>query len=205
MRIGDAIIITDNRGRITFLNRIAELLTGWKSWEAINQPCTKVFQIINESSRETVESPVDKVLRLGTIMGLANHTLLIRKDGSEVPIDDSGSPIKDPSGAVRGVVLIFKDFSEHKAAEKAIDPSQSGFAKRKSGQGPVLATLSHELRTPLTPVLATLTSWESSGCAAAPPSWPMFKCCLACVELEARLIDDLLDLNRIVRQVGIES
>ena len=196
--IGDAIIVTDNQGRITFLNRIAELLTGWKSWEAIKQPCTKVFQIINESSRETVESPVDKVLRLGTIMGLANHTLLIRKDGSEVPIDDSGSPIKEPNGAIRGVVLIFRDFSEHKAAEKQLIQANQALRGANQAKDQFLATLSHELRTPLTPVLATLTSWEASDELPAPflADVQMLR---RNVELEARLIDDLLDLNRIVK------
>jgi PAS domain S-box-containing protein len=80
--IGDAVIVTDVQGQITFFNKVAQELTGWTSPEAQMQPCAKVFNIINESSRETVESPVDKVLRLGTVVGLANHTVLIRKDRS---------------------------------------------------------------------------------------------------------------------------
>ncbi len=203
--IGDAVIVTDNEGRITFLNEVAEKLTGWSSAEAAKAPCTKVFRIINESSRQTVESPVDKVLRLGTIMGLANHTLLIRKDGSEIPIDDSGSPIKEANGTIRGVVLIFRDFSEHKAAENKLIEANKALETANQAKDQFLAALSHELRTPLTPVLATLTTWEASDELPAPflADVQMLR---RNVELEARLIDDLLDLNRIVKgQTGAKS
>ena len=196
--IGDAVIVTDNKGRITFLNEVAERLTGWVSAEAEKEPCTKVFRIINESSRQTVESPVDRVLRMGTIVGLANHTLLIRKDGSEIPIDDSGSPIREPNGATRGVVLIFRDFSEHKAAENKLIEANKALEAANQAKDQFLAALSHELRTPLTPVLATLTAWEASDELPAPflADVQMLR---RNVELEARLIDDLLDLNRIVK------
>ncbi len=196
--IGDAVIVTDNKGRITFLNEVAERLTGWVSAEAEKEPCTEVFRIINESSRQTVESPVDRVLRMGTIVGLANHTLLIRKDGSEIPIDDSGSPIKEPNGATRGVVLIFRDFSEHKAAENKLIEANKALEAANQAKDQFLAALSHELRTPLTPVLATLTAWEASDELPAPflADVQMLR---RNVELEARLIDDLLDLNRIVK------
>ena len=115
--IGDAVIVTDPAGQITFINPVAQALTGWSETEAAGQPCGKVFHIINEESREPVESPVDKVLKLGTIVGLANHTLLIRRDGSELPIDDSGAPIRDAKNQIRGVVLVFRDFTEHKTTE----------------------------------------------------------------------------------------
>jgi PAS domain S-box-containing protein len=196
--IGDAVIVTDIHGRITFLNEVAENLTGWKLKEAQNLPCAKVFNIINESSREIVESPVDKVLRLGTVIGLANHTMLIRKDGSEVPIDDSGAPIKESNGAVRGVVLIFRDFSEHKAAANKLIETNNALAAANQAKDQFLAALSHELRTPLTPVLAILTSWEASD--AVPGHLQAdIQMIRRNIELEARLIDDLLDLNRIVK------
>jgi PAS domain S-box-containing protein len=196
--IGDAVIVTDIEGKITFLNEVAAELTGWPFAEVQNQPCAKVFNIINESTREAVESPVDKVLRLGTIIGLANHTLLIRRDGSEVPIDDSGAPIKETDGTVRGVVLIFRDFSEHKAAEKRLIETNTALETANQAKDQFLAALSHELRTPLTPVLATLTSWEASDELPAPfvADVQMLR---RNIELEARLIDDLLDLNRIVK------
>lgn len=156
--IGDAVIVTDLEGKITFLNAVAEKLTGWSSVDALNRPCATIFNIINESTRELVESPVEKVLRVGTIVGLANHTVLIRKDGSEIPIDDSGAPIKEPDGTVRGVVLIFRDFSEQKAAQTKLLETNDALEAANQAKDQFLAALSHELRTPLTPVLATLTS-----------------------------------------------
>jgi len=196
--IGDAVIVTDVEGRITFLNEVAEKLTGWTPAEALKQPAAKVFNIVNESSRQIVESPIDKVLRLGTIVGLANHTVLIRKDGGEIPIDDSGSPIRQTDGTIRGVVLIFRDFSEHKATENKLIDANRAMEAANQAKDHFLAALSHELRTPLTPVLATLTSWEASD--ELPHSFLAdIQMLRRNVELEARLIDDLLDLNRIVK------
>lgn len=117
--IGDAVISTDAIGRIVFMNAVAEQLTGWSLVDAAGLPLPTVFKIVNESTRLPVESPVDKVLRLGCIVGLANHTILIAKDGAEHPIDDSGSPIRDRSGGLVGVVLVFRDVTERRAAELA--------------------------------------------------------------------------------------
>ena len=105
--IGDAVIATDTEGKITFMNNIAEALTGWSLQEALLKPLHEVFHVINEQTRQEVENPVTKVFESGTVVGLANHSILIRRDGSEVPIDDSGSPIKDQNGQVTGVVLVF--------------------------------------------------------------------------------------------------
>ncbi|HTW87037.1 MAG TPA: CHASE3 domain-containing protein [Candidatus Binataceae bacterium] len=196
--IGDGVIVTDVAGRITFLNEVAEKLTGWTSPQAVQQPCAKVFNIINESSRQVVDSPVDKVLSLGRTIGLANHTLLIRRDGSEIPIDDSGAPIKEPDGTIHGVALIFRDFSEHKAAERKLIEANHALEAANQAKDQFLAALSHELRTPLTPVLATLTSWEASD--ELPGSFLAdIQMLRRNIDLEARLIDDLLDLNRIVK------
>ncbi len=115
--IGDAVIVTDHTGRVTFMNPVAEVLTGWLQAAAVGQNLTTVFTIINETTRATVENPVDKVMRLGTIVGLANHTMLIAKDGTEHPIDDSGAPIRAEKGDVVGVVLVFRDITERKEAE----------------------------------------------------------------------------------------
>jgi len=196
--IGDAVMVADTQGRITFLNEVAETLTGWKSHEAINQPCAAVFKIINEESRETVESPVDRVLLVGTIVGLANHTVLIRKDGSELPIDDSGAPIREPDGTLRGAVLVFRDFSEHKAAERQMIQANEALRSANQAKDQFLAALSHELRAPLTPVLAALTSWQADS-QLPPDLLADIKVARRNVELEARLIDDLLDLTRIAK------
>ncbi len=97
--IGDAVIATDIQGRITFMNPTAERYTGWTLSEAAGRPVTEVFHIINEATCEEVESPAAKVLREGVVVGLANHTLLVNRDGTELPIDDSGAPITDAQGA----------------------------------------------------------------------------------------------------------
>ncbi|HEU5104162.1 MAG TPA: PAS domain S-box protein [Roseiflexaceae bacterium] len=118
--IGDAMIATDVHGRVTMMNAVAEALTGWSSAEAQGQAITSVFRIVNEDGRQPVESPVERALREGAVVGLANHTLLIAKDGSEHPIDDSGAPIRDAEGNVAGVVLVFRDITTRKQAEQTL-------------------------------------------------------------------------------------
>ena len=118
--IGDAVIVTNAEGRITFLNTEAERLTKWKNAEASGQQLPKVFTIINEQSRATVEDPVEKVLRLGVVVGLANHTTLIAKDGTEIPIDDSAAPIRQADGPLFGVVLVFRDVREQRKAQAVL-------------------------------------------------------------------------------------
>ena len=115
--IGDAVIATGAGGQITWLNGVAESLTGWSAQEALGRPLDEVFVIVNADTRIAVESPVAKVLRTGTSVGLANHTILIGRDGREIPIDDSGSPIRAANGEVAGVVLTFRDISERYRAQ----------------------------------------------------------------------------------------
>ncbi len=116
--IGDAVIATDAQGRVTFMNEVAQTLTGWKMSEAVGRELGQVFQIVNEETRNEVESPAEKVLREGRIVGLANHTLLIAKDGTEIPIDDSGAPMRDEEGNINGVVLVFRNITEQREAEE---------------------------------------------------------------------------------------
>lgn len=115
--IGDALITTDLQGRISYLNPIAEQLTGWTTDEAVGRPHLEVFNIVNEYSGEPVESPVHRVLQEGIVVGLANHTELIRKDGTRIPIDDSGAPICEGT-RIHGAVLVFRDVSERKLREE---------------------------------------------------------------------------------------
>ncbi|MEP7290628.1 MAG: PAS domain S-box protein [Chloroflexota bacterium] len=116
--VGDAVIATDSAGDVTFINHVAEILTGWQASEALGKSLGSIFKIVNEYTRETVENPVEKVLREGRIVDLANHTVLISKSGSEIAIEDSGAPIPDEAGNIGGVVLVFRDVSERKRAEQ---------------------------------------------------------------------------------------
>ncbi|HTT65687.1 MAG TPA: PAS domain S-box protein [Bryobacteraceae bacterium] len=118
--IGDAVIATDAEGRVTFANKVALSLTRWTESEIAGKPLDEAFQIVNEFTRAAVESPVARVLRLGAIAGLANHTVLLARDGTEVPIDDSAAPIRGPRGEMMGAVLVFRDVSERRATERRL-------------------------------------------------------------------------------------
>ena len=116
--IGDAVITTDTGGRITYLNKVAEDLTGWLQQDALGQPLESVFQIVNEATGQPVESPATRALREGVVVGLANHTVLVQKDGSKCPIDDSAAPIRDEDGNVSGCVLIFRNVTAQRDVER---------------------------------------------------------------------------------------
>ena len=116
--IGDAVITTDTAGRITYINEVAESLTAWTHDEAMGQPLERVFRIVNEVSRQPVENPATRALREGVVVGLANHTVLIKKDGQECPIDDSAAPIRDEAGHVSGCVLIFRDVTAQRLIQR---------------------------------------------------------------------------------------
>lgn len=124
--IGDAVLTTDSQGRVTFLNDVAERLTGWTPQEAIGQPTERVFQIVNEATGTPVENPVTQVLRQGVTMGLKNYTLLISKTGERHPIDDSAAPIRIEEQLV-GVVLVFRDVRERREAEESLRQSEDRF------------------------------------------------------------------------------
>jgi PAS domain S-box-containing protein len=116
--IGDGVIATDLNGCIKFMNPVAESLTGWPQENALGRPLDEVFQIINENTLQPVESPVSKVLKTGQIIGLANHTLLIRQDGTRIPIKDSGAPILLNGQEKAGVVLVFQDNTQSRESER---------------------------------------------------------------------------------------
>ena len=123
--IGDAVITTDKEGRVDTLNQVAVALTGWPQDEARGRSLEEVFRIFNEETREPVENPVNKVLSEGKIVGLANHTVLIAKDGREHAIDDSAAPIRDVDGRVQGVVLVFRDVSERRRLDQVLHESEA--------------------------------------------------------------------------------
>jgi PAS domain S-box-containing protein len=147
--IGDAVITTDTNGKIQYMNPIAEELTGWNLDEVIGKDLHEIFNIINETTREQVEIPTQKVLREGKIVGLANHTLLITKHGEEIPIADSGAPIKNEAGEIIGVVLVFRDQTQERAARIKLERSEAAlqYAQELSNMGSFeLDLVNHVLR-----------------------------------------------------------
>jgi two-component system, cell cycle sensor histidine kinase and response regulator CckA len=127
--IGDAVITTDPNGLVKIMNSEAEKLTGWKESESTDKPIEEIFNIINEYSRERIETPIKKILKDGIVIGLANHTLLLSKDGSEIPIADSGAPVKDENGETTGVVLVFRDQTEERNRQNELILSEERYRK----------------------------------------------------------------------------
>jgi PAS domain S-box-containing protein len=142
--IGDAVIACDPEGNVVFMNRVAEQLTGWKESEADGLPLSQIFVIQNQRTRAAVENPVEVVRRLGKIVGLANHTILISKDLKEFQIDDSAAPILDANAAMIGIVLVFRDITERHAAELALMR-----AEKLAAAGRLAAAIAHEVNNPL--------------------------------------------------------
>ena len=201
--IGDAVIATDVAGRVTYMNPVAEALTGWRRADSRDLPLDQVFRIVNEFSRDAVESPVSKVIREGGVVGLANHTLLIAREGSERPIDDSGAPIRDASGALMGVVLVFRDVTVRRQSEQARERLLRAESEREIAQGAsrakdeFLAVVSHELRSPLTAALSWVELLRGESLDGAQRTRA-----LDTIERNLRqqtvLVSDLLDVSRIV-------
>jgi PAS domain S-box-containing protein len=186
--IGDGVITTNAEGRVTMINPVAQALTGWGE-EATGQPLEKVFRIVNEHTRKSAENPAAKALREGIIVGLANHSILIRKDGTERPIDDSAAPIRGAVGQILGCVLVFRDITDRRKAEEALKEADH----RKDE---FLATLAHELRNPLAPIRNAVQMLLMKD---APD--PDLKWSREVIDRQsrhmARLLDDLLDVSRI--------
>gem|GEM_PF-432385 len=141
--IGDGVIVADAQGRVELLNAVAEKLTGWSDAQARGRPLEEVFHIINEHTRAPVESPVAKVMREGVVAGLANHTLLIDRNGIERPIADSGAPIRNQKNEITGVVLVFRDQSEEQAFQRKIQ--EGDLQKRLALEASGLGTWRHEV------------------------------------------------------------
>lgn len=190
MSIGDGVITTDPLGRVVALNGVAEQFTGWPQHDAQGQALERVFQIVNETSRETVDNPALRALREGVVVGLANHTVLIARDGRERAIDDSAAPIRSDDGTLLGAVLVFRDVTEQRRAQAEILEGQ----RRKDE---FLAMLGHELRNPLAGILTgvqVLRMLRAEGDAARMQE---------VIERQAahmsRMVDDLLDISRFAR------
>ena len=175
--IGDAVIATDVDARVTFLNPTAEKLTGWTKERAYGKDIKVVFMIFDEFEKTPSENPVERVLREGKIVGLANHTILRAQNGTEYPIDDSGAPIRDLDGNIIGAVLVFRDITARKKAEQeraeALHREQAARAAAEEANAlklQFIAMISHELRTPLasikgfaTTLLAPDVNWDRAS------------------------------------------
>ncbi len=149
--IGDGVIVTDTEGRIVMLNRVAEKLTGWNNQEATGKPLREVFNIIDEDSREACESPVQEVLKSGKIVGLANHALLVSRDGSERSIADSGAPIFDRENKTIGVILVFRDVTEKKRTAAELEK-----IKKLEAVGVLAGGIAHDFNNILTAILGNI-------------------------------------------------
>ncbi|HXD32700.1 MAG TPA: ATP-binding protein [Pyrinomonadaceae bacterium] len=202
--IGDAVIATNIDGLITFVNPVAEQITGWTTAEAATKPIHEVFKIINEESRARVNNPFETIKEKGQIVGLANHTVLITRDGREVPIEDSGAPIKDPKGKILGVIIVFHDVSarrrEEREREDLLAREQSARKAAETSdrlKDEFLATVSHELRTPLNAILGWAATLALRG-----HDEQMISRGLTTIQrnakAQAQLISDILDVSRIV-------
>ena len=182
--IGDAVIATDMKGSLTFMNAVASKLTGWKQEEAFGKPLQDIFKIINEKTGERAENPVDKVLKEGTVVGLANHTILITRGGTRCPIDDSAAPIKDANGDFIGVVLIFRDITKQR---QMLDIKNN-----------FMNMVSHELRTPLSSIKESIALvLDGAVGAISPRQKEMLDIGRNNIDRLSRLISQVLDFQQI--------
>jgi PAS domain S-box-containing protein len=188
--IGDAVIATDGQGRVCFANQVARTLTGWGDEGATGKPLEDVFAIVSEDDHRPVENPVTRVLREGVVVGLANHTLLIHRDGTERPIHDSAAPILDHGGRIIGVVLVFRDDTERRDQER-------GLIEANRRKDEFLAMLAHELRNPLAAIRTAVEILDMPG-SDDHAEWTKGVLNRQ-VNLLAHLLDDLLDVSRITR------
>ena len=197
-------IATDIDGKVNFINPTAENLTGWKMSEAAGSPLEEVFKIINEETRETVESPFAAIKREGVTVGLANHTVLIAKNGGEIPIEDSGAPIKDANGKVMGAIIVFHDVSGRRHAEREreqlLKSEQAARGEAETAnrlKDEFLATVSHELRTPLNAILGW-SSMLNRGMLKEKTFSTRLKIIERNAKSQADIISDILDVSRII-------
>ncbi len=196
--IGDAVIATDGAGRVTFLNGIAERLTGWTQSQAQGRKLTEVLILVNEETREALESPVDKVLRDGRIVGLANHTMLIARDGTERPIDDSAAPIRDPNGNVVGVVLVFRDVTGRRESEAQLHRLNQALRRTNQDLQQFSYAASHDLKEPLRTVTNYLQLIRSrySGKVLDQEAGRLFDVAVSGAQRMHALVEALLEYSR---------
>jgi PAS domain S-box-containing protein len=196
--IGDAVIATDEAGRVTFVNAVAENLTGWTQALAEGQPLQNVLAIVNEETRQPVENPVDKALREGVVVGLANHTVLISRDGTERPIDDSAAPIRDPEGKIAGVVMVFRDVTGRRESEEQLHRLNRALRRTNQDLQQFSYAASHDLKEPLRTVSNYLQLIRSrfSGRVLDQEAGQLFDVAVAGAQRMHALVEALLEYSR---------
>ncbi len=198
--IGDGVLATDAERRITRLNPVAERLTGWTQAEATGRLVDEVFKILNEDTREASIIPVEKVLATGEVHGLANHTILVARDGTERPIADSAAPIRDRNGRILGVVLVFRDIIEERQAQMQVRERTAQLEEANKDLESFSYSVSHDLRAPLRHVQGYAQMLETALEGQLPEKARRFlkNINIASVEM-GHLIDDLLSFSRMGR------
>jgi PAS domain S-box-containing protein len=196
--IGDAVIATDQAGRVTFMNGVAENLTGWTRAQAEGQPLRNVLNIVNEETRQPVESPVDKALREGVIVGLANHTVLISRDGAERPIDDSAAPIRNPQGKIAGVVLVFRDVTGRRESDEQLHRLNRDLMRTNQDLQQFSYAASHDLKEPLRTVTNYLQLIRAtySGKVLDQQAGQLFDVAVSGAQRMHALVEALLEYSR---------
>jgi len=203
--IGDAVIATDRAGRVTLVNAVAEQLTGWKEAEAEGLRLDEVFRAVHEETRQPIEDPVVRVLGSRAVESLPARTLLVSRGGTEHPVGGSAAPIQAPRGETLGVVLVASDMTERRRreAERAGLLAREQLARAEAekasrAKDEFIATVSHELRTPLNAVLGWARLLRS-GKLDADAMARAVESIERSAGTQARIVDDLLDVSRIVR------
>jgi PAS domain S-box-containing protein len=163
--IADGVIATGVNGMITFINPVAQKLTGWSKEEALGRHIREIFPIVNETTQIEVDNPVEKVLAEGIEVGLANHANLISRDGNQLPIDDNAAPLKDKHGKLIGAVLVFRDISMRRYSERQLEEAAAALRRSNEELQQFVDSAAHDLRSPLNSIkgMAELLSWKFSG------------------------------------------
>lgn len=195
--IGDAVITTDSRSHITFMNPVAEVMTEWNQNDAVGKPLSEVFVVINEYTGDPVENPAEKALREGAIVALANHSVLVSKNGARISIEDTAAPIA-LDDKIEGAILVFHDVSDRRQLEKQLMERAERLELANRRKNEFLTMLAHELRSPLAPIGNAIEIMRLLPDKPASLDQPQAVICRQVQHLK-RLIDDMLDVSRITR------
>ncbi len=199
--IGDGVIATNDQELVTFLNPVAEKLLGWKQQEICGKHVSEVLKIVNKETRKPIENPLKKVLQDGVIVGQHEDSILIARNGAEIPINDSAAPIKDEKDNIIGAVLVFRDITEHQRAievrQKQIEQEQlvTQLEQLNLLKDDFLNTVSHELRTPLSNIMMAIQVLQITGIGEQGQRY--LEMLQAECDRELEIINDLLDLQRV--------